>query len=294
MNYSIDKVKLKFFYIKTPRVQDFLNSLSMAEFTTHYDSNKITKCKHNFVWGKGDGSVYVGIIPNWETEEKSDKNIVLEYNPNKVNPFLIEELAWLKNIPQVLIKVMNFDVAVDMPTPYRTVRMLKRDKREYQCEIGHSEVETRYLGELGHNHVKLYNKAKEQKLKDMDWTRFEITCKKINSFSCTLKEFEENIKIPTLYYVCSQINFSEFELLNDTTRIVLESIISDINVLYTIKNYRLRKKYEGLLSQYLNFIDISITQIYKAFKKFGDGFLKYNNKVPEVVNIDALMRNLQS
>jgi len=293
-NYSIDKVKLEFFYIKTPRIQEFLNCLGMANFTTHYESNAITKCKHNFVWGKeGNGSVYVGIIPNWESEVKSDKNIVLEYNPNKVNPFNIKELSWLKNIPKGLIKVMNFDIAVDMPVPYNTVRMGKRDIREQQCWIGHSNWETRYLGAPGHGHIKLYDKAKEQKIKDMNWTRFEITCKKINSFSSTLKEFQENISLPPMYFVCSQIDMFEFEQLNDTTRIVLESIIADINVLYTIKNFRTRKKYESLLNQYMNPVDISISGMCNAFNEFSKNFLDESNKLHEIINVYALMRNLQ-
>lgn len=293
-NYSIDKVKLEFFYIKTPRIQDFLNCLGMAEFNLHYESNAITKCKHNFLWGKeGNGSVYVGIIPNWESEQKSDKNIILEYNPNKVNPFEIKELAWLKNIPKTLIKVMNFDVAVDMPVPYSTVRMGKRDIREQQCWIGHGDWETRYLGADGHGHIKLYDKAKEQKIKDFDWTRFEITCKKINSFSPTLKEFEENISLPPMYFVCAQINILEFEQLNDTTRIVLESIIADMNVLYTIKNYRTRKKFEALLCQYMNSVDISKIEMYKAFNEFSKNFLEENSNLHEIINVYALMRNLQ-
>lgn len=293
LHYSIDKIKLEYYFVKTPRIQQFLDNLSMADFTSHRTSNKIVECKHNFEWkNESCGTVYVGIIPNWESEEKSDKNIILEYNPNKVNPFKIKELAWLQNIPVALIKVMSFDIAVDMPTPFNTVRMLKRDVREYQCQIGRSEIETRYLGVMGHNHVKLYNKAKEQKIKDMDWTRFEVTCKKINSFSSTLKEFEENIKIPSLYCVCSQIDFTEFELLNDITRLVLESIISDVNNLYTIKDYKTRKKYERLLSQFLNPIDISLKEMADTFNAFGRKFIDNNkNKDWELVDIQELMRN---
>lgn len=291
MYYSIDKIKLEFQWIKVARVQDFLDRLSMSDYTVYYESNKLTNCKHNFKFGEGDGAIYLGIIPNWENESRSDKNIVLEYNPNKVNPFMLKELVWLKNIPKACIKVMNFDVAVDMPIPYSAIRMLKRDKREYQCSIGHSNIETQYLGELGHNHVKLYDKAKEQKIKDMNWSRFEITCKKINSLSSTLKEFEELIKIPVLYYVCSQISLDEYEQLNDSTRIILESIINDINVLYTIKNYNTRKKYEKLLNQYLNPIDISIDQMYKTYLRFTESFL--DDDIYQVIDVWSIMMKQQ-
>ena len=294
MYYSVDKIKLEFLWIKTDRVQSFLNSLSMSDYSLYYESNKITSCKYNFKWGDSDGAIYLGIIPNWENEEKSDKNLVLEYNPNKVDPFLIKELKWLRYIPKVCIKVMSFDLAVDMPVPYNTVRMLKRDVREYQCQIGHREIETQYLGELGHNHVKLYNKAKEQKIKDINWTRFEITCKKINSFSSTLKEFEELIKIPILYYVCFQVSFSEYEQLNDTTRIILESIIADINVLNTIKDYKTRKKYEKLLGKYLNSVDINIPEMFRVYTELGNSFSDdCSSKRLEVIDIYSIMRDKQ-
>lgn len=284
MKYSIDKIKLEFLYAKTDKVQSFLNSLSMSDYTVYYESNKITNCKHNFKFGEGEGAIYLGIIPNWESESRYDKNIVLEYNPNKVDPFVFPEFVWLKYFPKVCIKIMSFDIAVDMSIPYRSIRMLKRDVREYMASIGHSEVETRYLGELGHNHIKLYDKAKEQKLKDLDWSRFEITVKKINSFSCDLKEFKENIKIPVLYYVCSQISIEEYEQLNDITRIVLESIIGDINVLYTIKRYETRKKYEKLLSKYLDSINIDISCMYDAFIEFSNNF--FNSSVESKGIID--------
>lgn len=293
MHYSIDKIKLEFQYIKTDRVQGFLNRLSMSEYTVYYESNQITKCKHNFTFGDKEGVIYVGIVPNWEKEDKGDKNIVLEFNPNKVNPFLIKELSWLQTINRHCIRVMNFDIAVDMAIPYDAIRMLKRDVREYRCQIEHRHIETQYLGALGHNHIKLYDKAKEQKIKGIDWSRFEITLKEINSFSCTLKEFEKSIKIPVLYYVCSQISLAEFEQLNDSTRIILESIISDINILSTITNYRTRKKYEMLLNQYLNPITIIIPKMYDAFIKFGENFLKTGGNGLEFIDIHAIMAKQQ-
>lgn len=290
IKYSIDKVKLEFQYIKTDRVQRFLKSLELCIGVRYYPSNKMVKCKHNFEFGDTEtGTIYVGVIPNWEKEDKSDKNIVMEYNPNKVSPFFIEELAWLQNIPPLLIRVMNFDVACDMAVPFNTLRMLKRDVREYNCVIGHRNNETMYLGELGHNHIKLYDKAKEQKIKDVNWTRFEITVKKINSFGCTQKEFVECLNIPTIYSISNQLSF-EYEQLDDIQRIVLESIIGDINILSTIKNYRTRKRYEELLSKFLNPVIININEMYKIFNDFGNNFaniVKIGEKDSEI-DINAI------
>lgn len=275
MKYSVDKIKLEFQYIKTQRIQDFLNRFSYSSNSdSYYMSNSLTKCKHNFIFGEDDGKIYLGVEPNWKGSDKKDKSIVLEFNPNKVNPFLFSDLLWLRNYPSSLIRVCSFDIAVDIPVNYNLVRMMKRDTREKWCKIGKRYTETQYLGQLGHNHIKLYNKAVEQKV-DVDWTRFEITVKKINSLSCNLKEFKDSIKLPQLYYVNEQLDF-EYSKLSDIQRIVLESIISDINVLYTIKDNRTKKKYINLLSSFLSSINISIEEMYKAYIDYTSSMFKFN------------------
>lgn len=286
-NYSVDKIKLEFQYIKTDRINDFLKSLELclnAEFR-YYLSDKMVKCKHNFLFSSDDVSFYLGVVPNWKSECKSDKSVILEYNPNKVNPFLLDELKWLLNIPKACIKVMCFDIAVDMPIPYCDIRMLKRDKREYMATMGHSDVETRYLGALGHNHIKLYDKALEQKV-DIDWTRFEITIKEINSLSSTLKEFENTIKLPQLYRIKNQIDFSLMQY-NDTTRLALESIIRDIDLLYSIKRYDTRKRYEQLLHDVLDNITIDVKEMYKAYSTYCDSFSNLDNI--DLIDINSIL-----
>lgn len=267
--YSIDKIKLHFKYIKYERIKSFLRELEESDYVKYYESNKVTNCKHNFNFGDSDGIVYVGVVPNWTKESKFDKDIIVEYNPNKINAFLIKELSWLLHHPRACIEVMSIDFAIDFMLPYSLFRLLKRDKREYMCSIGHSEVETQYLGSLGHNHIKLYNKAKEQKV-DYDWTRLEITCKEIKSLSSQLKDFDV-LKFPVLLIVNNDINFDIIQL-PDVTRIVLESIIQDINVLYTIKNRNTRKKYEQLLSDFFNSYQVDYNCLYKVYNSYSQMF----------------------
>lgn len=285
VRYSIDKIKLHFKYIKLERIKSFLIELEKSNFNKYYESNKVTNCKHNFNFGESDGVVYVGVVPNWIREERFDKDIILEYNPNKVNPFLIKELAWLLQHNKACIEVMSIDFAIDFKLPYKYFRMLKRDKREYMCSIGHGEVETQYLGALGHNHIKLYDKAKEQKIKDLDWTRLEITCKEIKSLSSQLKDFD-CMSFPTLLIVNADINFDILQL-PDITRIVLESIIQDINVLYTINRYETRKKYEQLLSDFFNSYQVDVNCLYKVYNNYAQIF-NNNTKITSFMDIDLL------
>lgn len=288
MKYSVDKIKLEFQYVKTQIIQDFLNRFSYSvNSDQYYMSNALTKCKHNFLFGDDEGRVYLGIEPNWRSSHKDDKSLILEYNPNKVNPFLFSDLLWLKDYPLAFIRVCSFDLAVDIDVEYRMVRMLKRDTRESWCKIGKRHVETQYLGQLGHNHVKLYNKAVEQKIKDVAWTRFEITVKEINSLSCSLKEFEDSIKLPQLYSIQEQLDF-EYLKIDDIQRIVLDSIISDIDVLYTIKNYRTRKKYTELLNKFLCPLDISLNSMYKAYIRFSSEMFGSKENF-EFVDVSSIM-----
>lgn len=286
VRYSIDKIKLHFKYIKSEKINSFLQELGCCNFDKYYESNQITKCKHNFLFGDGDGVVYVGVVPNWIKEERFDKDIILEYNPNKVNPFLIKELSWLLHHNKACIDVMSIDFAIDFRLPYKYFRMLKRDKREYMCSIGHSEVETQYLGALGHNHIKLYDKAKEQKLKDIDWTRLEITCKEIKSLSSQLKDFY-CMSFPGLLIVNTDINFDILQL-SDITRIVLESIIQDVSVLYTIKKYDTRKKYEQLLFDFFNSYQVDINCLYKLYTNFVEIF-NNNTEITSFMDFNLLL-----
>lgn len=273
LKYSVDKVKIEFKWIKVSVVQQFLDKLMSnscdMEYTNYYESKKTTNCKHNFSYGEGEGAIYLGIIPNWHKEELTDKNIVLEYNPNKVDPFMFDVFQWLLKLSIAQWHVMSFDIAVDIMIPYNTVCMLKRDKREYMCAVGHSAVETRYLGAFGANgHIKLYDKAKEQKMEGLDWTRFETTIKEINHPTPTLDDFKQACKIPTLYRKDVQLSTID---VNDIWRLSLEAVIQDIDLLYTMKSRISRKKMEQLLSETLENIPISVDDMYKTYIDFFKG-----------------------
>lgn len=270
LKYSVDKVKIEFQYVKVKMVQQFLDKLmgnsGDVEYNNYYESNKMTNCKHNFSYGDGEGAIYLGVIPNWRKEERYDKNIVLEYNPNKVDPFMFDVFAWLLKLPRISWHVMSFDIAVDMMIPYSTVCMLKRDKREYMCAVGHSAVETRYLGAFGANgHIKLYDKAKEQKMDGLDWTRFETTIKEINHPTPTLDDFKQACKVPQLYRKDVQLSTIN---VNDIWRLSLEAVIQDIDLLYTMKSRISRKKMEQLLHETLETIPLSVDEMYNTYIRF--------------------------
>lgn len=296
IKYSVDKVKIEFQYIKSSVVQQFMDRLMSnscdIEYTTYYESNKMTNCKHNFYYGKGAGAIYLGVIPNWKKEERHDKSIVIEYNPNKTDPFIFDVFLWLSKLSRVVWHVMNFDIATDIMLSYDTVFMNKRDKREEMGMRGHSNVETRYLGALGNGHIKLYDKAKEQKLEGVDWTRFEITVKEINHPTATLDDFKKVCKVPTLYRKDIQLCTLE---INDIWNIAVEGIIQNPDLLYTIKNYNSRKKMEKVLGECLEGIPISVDDMYKTYLDFFCRIGKDSLEIDgECINVNGIFEKQEN
>lgn len=274
LDYSVDKIKLEYEIIPNKEVQFFMDKLEFSEnVEIFYQNNKISSCRYNFLMGTPEARVYVGVTPNWFFDKKSDDtSIILEFNPNKIDPFIFKELEFLKYHRRFLIKILSIDFAVDFAVDYNLLRVKKRDLREKYTTIGKRYIETRYLGDYGDNHVKLYNKALEQGVENVDWSRFEITSKKINSAYMAFAEFEKLLKLPEIYVV-GQCSMEEFNL-NDVNRLALISIIDDINLLAYIKNYHTRKKFEKYLSKCLTSVNISIADIYQSYINFCCYFFK--------------------
>lgn len=270
LKYSVDKIKFHIRFVRSELVQEIIDILSISPHWSSYISNKMTNCHFNYRLGDGEGSIYFGVCPNWVKEDKCSKDLILEYNPNK-SDFLLTELSSLLSIPFLQWEVMKVDIACDFFYDYKFVRMSKRDKREYFAQLGHSDIETRYLGALDceKGHVKLYNKALERKL-DIDWTRFEITIKKP---PLVMEEFEKKCVVPVIFLIDTQFSF-DFCKNDSITRIALNSIIDNIDYLYSIDNYRTRKKYEKLLYECVKNVGINSLDCYKCYIEFLENIKK--------------------
>lgn len=272
VNYSVDKVKLRIDNFRVDDVQVMMNKLAIDSSVYHsYESNKMAKCRYNYLIGEGEGAIYVGVAPNWIKEEKNLKSIVLEYNPNKVFPWFFESLELVLWSDRLNWCVMSVDIACDIYEEYSNLVMLKRDKREYFAKIGHSEVETQYLGKFGDNgHIKFYNKAKERKV-DAAWSRFEITLKGIKDIDCSFDRFRELCKLPVIYFKDSV----EDVKVNDLWLVAFEGVLDDIDRLYKIENYRTRKKMENLLAQALRPVCVDVECCFNAFVDFFNSIFDF-------------------
>lgn len=163
--WKVDKAKFKYILKQVKDIQKILDHL--AEETTvikYWESRQVKECRYNFILQQTEGTFYIGIESNQPagaTEEKR-KTLVLEYNPNKTNPFSYEYLNKLKELELHRRKILYIDLAYDMEIDIKDLDYEKRRINEKWGLLGHEELETIYLGTKGTNGaVKIYNKVKE-------------------------------------------------------------------------------------------------------------------------------------
>lgn len=158
--------------------------------------------RHNWYFKTKEGSFWLGYNHNAEEQKKARHSIVLEYNPNKLQD---NELL-NKVLKKFYDKGMNFEVisadvavdlyGVDMELDVYWDKLSKKNYKEFR-KGGSTTI---YMG-TGANRVKVYNKAKEQGLKDdMKWTRYEVSMS-VKTPVFELIEFEYKVNLPEIYVI---------------------------------------------------------------------------------------------
>jgi hypothetical protein len=184
---SIDKIKIML-KLSQPDIENFNKINSMQVNINEYNSNSLKSCRLNWQIAYLDknktNSFYIGFSPNWITNPNESKYyVVIEYNPNKVKPE--EQIKGFKILLRQAkrVKIMYIDYAFDIfDNEMEDFIFLVRHGNEYTADIGHGgKVETKYFGVFGENGtVRIYDKSKEQGIKDYKWIRYEIRIKDIN------------------------------------------------------------------------------------------------------------------
>ena len=194
--WKVDKIKFKYLVRDKRQIEKLIKHLSKETTSKDWESYNVKQCRYNYTLETEKGTIYIGIESNQFniTEDEKRKTIVLEYNPNKVDPFKIEYLKFLKDIDLHRRKIMFIDLAYDMEININDLEYTKRRIDERYCHIGTKTLETIYLGRKGENGaVKIYDKVKEmnknidEEIEDTgeliqrkyigDMTRYEISIK---------------------------------------------------------------------------------------------------------------------
>lgn len=163
--WKVDKIKLKYILKRIEDAQRIIDNLALdTSVNTIWESKDFKKCRYNYNIDQEKGTIYIGIESNQYNgnEEERRKTLVLEFNPQKTDPFKINYLRPLKEIELHRRKVLFMDLAYDMEINIKDLEYTKRRINERWVHLGKQEIETIYLGTKGTNGaVKIYDKVKE-------------------------------------------------------------------------------------------------------------------------------------
>jgi len=218
--WKVDKIKFKYILKRIDDIQTILDNL--AEETTvikTWESKDIRACRYNYTIAQENDTFYLGIESNQfkgNTEEKR-KTLILEYNPQKTNPYKHEYLNKLKELELHRRDIMSVDLAYDMYININDLEYTKRRKNEYECKISHETLETIYLRKMGVNGtVRIYDKTLEMNggtNEDLDLDTGEVQNKKYFG-NCT--RYEIRIKPEKL---SKKFNLVNPFLIEETTKL---------------------------------------------------------------------------
>jgi len=176
--YSVDMLRLKV-HCSDESVQAFFSRFNCDPICEYWESRRLKEYKHNwnfkFMTFDGECSFWVGYYHN---SEKSGvkHNLVLEYNPNKVDVLLLWDILRTFYSDFKWVQVVSLDVACDMPVNILDVVHSSNGKRKYRCEKNGGDDITHYYGVRGTDgYTKIYNKSRELGLKDIELTRYEVS-----------------------------------------------------------------------------------------------------------------------
>lgn len=206
-DYSVDMVRLAT-EVKPQRFQEvmgkFMDSASNQPFVEYREMKQIFAYRHNFyvkgsltcdkefekykedfygnefsVEKNNEYGFWVGCEHNAKGFNAHSKDVVVEYNPNKCKnsellKYVLDEL-FLYNSLTVVKKI---DFAIDIYHNIKNVMFVRDSHCQYKLFDNCGDDMTHYMRKRGsHGHLKLYNKAREDNLKGIDKTRYEVTLK---------------------------------------------------------------------------------------------------------------------
>lgn len=246
--YSIDMITLEFSY--SPDLYDFLQSL-LSRYHDNYDceyfqSLKVYSFRHLFKFTFYSNDIFCNksvLIIKFDFNHQKIGQI--EFNPNKVmlNSYFIDFFRAVRvHLDSLSFKKCDF--ALDIPLQRQLV-VLKKDQRKYS-RIEYGGALTEYLGQRNkNNHVKLYDKQKEADLPH-PLTRLEVTY-----------ESDNILKFPDVYIR------KDLELCDDLSNkdsVFLSALLAlDNPLVYVrrIKNYNTRKRFEELIINHMDNIQVN-------------------------------------
>ena len=194
---SVDSVRLKFVYRKTGydfdkcRRFDTLDQ-QLFELTSEklfmdglFDIGVSRECgfrignyMRTVTYTLPDGNSFAVLVGRFSFNanvKMVEPEIIMDFNPNKVDRFAWRRIFDILRIGAQKISVQRYDLAIDIPTVRKSLHLEQRPGSGYEKFVSKSGAITEYTGERSHHAaVKLYDKGADLGV-DLVCTRLEIT-----------------------------------------------------------------------------------------------------------------------
>lgn len=166
----------------------------------------------------------------------------LEFNPNKITLDTKKEigfiLSFLKNIHYT-----RLDLAIDLfnynISDYKIVDIGCRKKAYFYGRD--NKLQTMYSGSnKSSKYIRIYNKALEQKIEDLDWWRFELQLRDvyIDKYLNDMVEFFENIFI---------FKYNSIDKYDMQENAMIEYLLADISRINDFARRETKQKYKRII-----------------------------------------------
>lgn len=158
-------------------IQYLMSCYSIDSNVLSWTSQIIAQCRYQYsIKIENENSFWFGVQPNWLPVNNTSTICVLRFNPAKCfKSSALKRLLNFLNENNISKKYKQFDCAIDVNIE-RSRCFLIKDNRMYEEYSRSCSNRTQYLGQRNsHGRVKLYNKAIEQQIKNIDKTRLELT-----------------------------------------------------------------------------------------------------------------------
>lgn len=161
-------------------LESFMKKYQDNPYVTSWEDRRFNMYRYNWKFEymtiTGAESFWIGYSHGSE-KVGLKHNLVVEFNPNKCDdiPYLWHVLkTFYKDFSRVYC--VSADIACDMPVNILDVLYIPDGRRKYKYLNNGSDDMTYYFGNRGEDgSIKIYNKARQMKIKDFDLTRYEIT-----------------------------------------------------------------------------------------------------------------------
>lgn len=194
---SIDSLRVKFTYSKTSydfdkqerfdTLEDLLNELTSTQlFLEGLFDFRVSDSRFrigNYMWtitytlpDRNSFAVLVGRFSSNTSVKMVEPEIVMDFNPNKIDPAAWKRIFNILRVGAHKISVQRFDLAMDFPVVRDQLRLERRPGSGYQKFVSKDGSGiTEYTGDRSHHAaVKLYDKGADLGI-DLVCSRLEVT-----------------------------------------------------------------------------------------------------------------------